>query len=95
MDILTNGVNWTNRSGTITAGGTAQVLAPANLSRAGFWFQNVSDTDMWINELGNAAASQPSIKVPAGAMYEFPVVPGTALSVFCATTGKAFSAREW
>jgi hypothetical protein len=95
MTINVYGVNWENRSGTITEGGTAQVLAAANSTRKGFWVQNVSDTDIWINELGNASADQPSIYIPPGAMYEFPVVPMSAISIFCATTGKAFSAREW
>lgn len=86
-----------NASGTITLGGTAQELMAANKGRGGFWIQNVSDTDMWINELGTAAASQPSMKLAAGAFYESPVTGCTAnaISIFCATTAKAFSAREW
>lgn len=95
MTIIVYGENWTNRSGTITTGNTAQQVAAANANRKGFWFQNVSDTDMWISELGSAVATQPAIKIPAGAMYEFPVVPGTAISVICTASGKAFSAREW
>lgn len=85
----------TNKSGSIATGATAQNVAAANDARRGFWFQNVSDTDMWISELGTATATQPCIKVPAGALYEFPVVPNSAISVLCATTGKEFSAREW
>ena len=85
----------TDKSDDITTGGAAQTVAAANDARRGFWFQNVSDTEMWISELGTATADQPCIKIPAGAMYEFPVVPNTAISVICATTGKAFSAREW
>jgi hypothetical protein len=95
MTIVVHGSNWVNKSGTITTGGTAQVLAPANIERRGLWVQNVSDTDMWINEQGNAAATQPSMKLVPGALYEFPVSVGSAISIFCATTGKAFSAREW
>ena len=87
--------NTTDKSGTITTGGVAQTVAAFNDARRGFWFYNVSDEDMWISEQGTAAASQPSIKIPAGALYEFPVVPNSAISVFAATTGKAFSAREW
>lgn len=85
----------TDKSGSITTGGVAQNVAASNSRRKGFWFQNVSDTDMWINELGTAAASQPSILIPPYSMYEFSVVPVTAISVYCATTGKQFSAREW
>ena len=86
-----------NASGTIIAGGTAQELMAANKGRGGFWIQNVSDGDLWINELGTAAAAQPSMKLAAGALYESPVTGCTAnaISIFGATTAKAFSAREW
>lgn len=87
----------TDRSGTVTSGGTAQVLMAANPGRRGFWFQNVSAGDLWINEIGTAAAAKPSFKVPAGSLYENPPngVPAGAISVFGATTAQAFSAREW
>jgi hypothetical protein len=88
---------WTNRSGTITAGGTAQVLAAANPARRGVFVQNHSGADLWLNDLGVAAAAQPSIRIPAGMTCEFPLgcVPVTALSIFGATTGQPFTAREW
>jgi hypothetical protein len=86
-----------SRSGTITTGGTAQVLAAANSSRRGFSLLNLSSGDIWINELGTAAASQPSIKIVSGAYFETPAGYGSVgvISVFGATTGQAFSAREW
>lgn len=95
MDIIKYGRNWVNKSGTVSTGGIAQTISVANPDREGFWFQNVSSGDLWLSELGAAAANQPSIKVPAGAMYEFPVSVGTAISVYGTTTGQAFSAREW
>lgn len=88
----------TDYSGTIASGDTAQVLMPANGSRRGVFIQNVSDTDMWINELGaDAVKNQPSIKIVPGASYTAttPDVPVAAISIICATTGKAFTAREW
>ena len=85
----------TDKSGTITTGATAQNVCAANVKRKGFWFQNVSDTDMWLSEIGTAVATQPAVKVAAGQFFEFPVTPVGAISVICATTGKAFSAREW
>lgn len=85
----------TNKSGTITTGGAAQNVCAANTKRKGFWFQNVSDTDMWLYELGTAVADQPAVKVAAGQAFEFPVTTIGAISVICATTGKKFSAREW
>ena len=84
-------------SGTITAGGTAQALAAANPSRIGFWVQNHSAGDLWVSEIGTAAAAQPSIRIATLATYESPITgcPGGALSIFGATTAQAFSAREW
>ena len=83
-------------SGTITTGGTAQNIS-ASLLANGFAFQNVSDTDMWIRIGGTAAADSPSMKIPAGALYETPANerPNGQVSVICATTGKKFSAWSW
>lgn len=90
-------VTHADRSGTITTGGAAQQLMAANTARRGYWIQNVSAGDLWINGQGSAAASQPSLKIVAGAYYEAPLggCPTTAISVFGATTGQAFSSREW
>jgi len=86
-----------NRSGTITTGGTQQTLAAANLNRKGMWIQNLSTGSLWINELGSATQAQPSMEIKTGQLYEYPVdgVPATAISIIGATTGQAFSAREW
>lgn len=88
---------YVDRSGTITAGGTAQQLMPANSARRGFFLQNNSTADLWINPNAAAVASQPSLKVPAGALYESPFggAPAGAISIIGATTGQAFSAREF
>lgn len=87
----------TNRSGAITAGGTAQQLAAANTARRGFSVQNLSSGDLWISTVGTAAASAPSLWLPAGAYYEMPTggVSSGAVSIFGATTGQAFTAYEW
>lgn len=86
-----------DRSGTITAGGTAQQLMASNASRKGFSVQNVSSGDLWVRETGTAAAAQPSLKLAPGAYFETPAGYGSvgAVSVFGATTGQAFCAREW
>lgn len=86
----------TDRSGTITSGGVAQTLSAANTGRRGFFIQNVSTGDLWIRDGGTAAATQPSVWIPAGAFFEYTNgVPTSALSIFGATTGQAFTAREW
>ncbi len=88
---------FTDKSGTITSGGAAQTIAAANTARRGFWIQNQSTGDLWLSTIGTAAATQPSLRLPAGSYYEFPVngVSTGAISLFGATTGQAFAAREW
>lgn len=87
----------TDRSGTIATGGVAQTLMAANSQRRGYWVQNVSSGDLWISAVGTAAASQPALLIPPRALYEVcdGTTPNTALSIFGATTGQAFTAREW
>ena len=84
----------TNRSGSITTGGTAQALAAANTARRALTGQNISSGDLWINEIGGTAAADTagSFKVPAGATFS--VGTNRAISVVGATTGQAWSATE-
>jgi len=85
-------------SGTITTGGAAQVLAASNTARKGWFVQNNSTGDLWVNRFGGtASAAQPSILIKAGRLYETPAggSGGNALSIYGATTGQAFTAGEW
>lgn len=86
-----------NRSGTITSAGVAQVLAAENLDRRGFWVQNVSTGDLWISTVASASAEQPSMLLKPNTFFEMPpdAVATNAISIFGATAGQAFSAREW
>ncbi len=87
-----------NISGSITAGGVAQTMAPANANRNGYRFQNNSAGDLWINDVGGtASAAPPSFKVSANGYFETPARerPTQAISVFGATTAQAWSAREY
>ena len=92
-----NQVNHTNRSGTITLGGTAQNALGANAGRRGFWIQNQSTGDFWINSTATATGASPDLWLPAGSYYESPEtgVATTAISIYGTTTGQAFAAREW
>jgi hypothetical protein len=88
----------TSRSGTIATGGTAQSLMVANAARKGWFIQNNSTGDLWVNRFGGTAiAGQPSILIPAGALYETPDggSGGNALSIYGATTGQTFTSAEW
>jgi hypothetical protein len=84
-----------NQSGTITAGGTAQVVSAANDSRRYFMFQNISDTDMYVGvgytpEVGLGLL----ISKNGGTLTCDSFVPVEEIKVVCATTGKKFTAFE-
>lgn len=88
----------TNRSSTITTGGTAQNLMVENITRLGWQLQNNSANDLWFNEIGGTAVqSQPSFKLTPGSSYECPVgaISTSAISIIGSTTGQQFTAREW
>lgn len=84
----------TDRSSSITTGGTAQALAAANPQRRVLSGQNISTGDLWINEVGGTAAvdTAGSYKVAAG--YAFEISTSNAISIIGATTGQKFSATE-
>jgi len=88
---------WTNRSGNIAAGGTAQVAMAANAARKAWFFQNIGSADLWISFVGTAVVDATgSIKVPAGssAWSSGGFVSSQALSVIGATTGQKYTAYE-
>lgn len=90
-------VSVVNKSGTITTGGTAQVAIAENSKRIGFWIQNVSAGDLYVNDVGTAAATGSSVKIAAGSIYESPAMGCVTgdISIFGATTAQAFVAREY
>jgi hypothetical protein len=85
----------TDRSSSITLGGTAQVLAAANTARVALVGQNIDPSeDMWLNEVGGTATANTagSILVPAKATFS--VDTNRAISIVAATTGHKFTAVE-
>jgi hypothetical protein len=93
----TQQATYTNRSGTITAGNSAQTIAALNAARFGYFIQNVSAGDLWFSTLATAVIGQPSIKLGSGQSVTVtsPDVTTGAISIIGATTGQAFAAREW
>lgn len=88
---------YTERSGTITTGGTAQVAMAANAARKAWFFQNISTADLWISLVETAQANTPgSVKVAPGAVAfsSGGFVSTQALSVVGATTGQKFTLWE-
>ncbi len=86
----------TNRSGTITLGGTAQTAVAINTSRKYLVIQNTSDTDLWFNFTTTATADQPSFKLIPSASFvmESSFISTELISVIGATTGKSFTIKE-
>ena len=87
----------TNRSGTITLGGTAQTLAAVNAARKYLLIQNVGSNVIWFNFTTTAVQAQPSIRLAAGASFEMSApnfVSTELVSIIGGTTGDAFTAKE-
>jgi len=85
----------TDRSGSITVGGTAQVLAAANTSRVALVGQNIDPSeDMWLNEVGGNATANTAGSVLVPAKATFSVDSNRAISIVAATTGHKFTAIE-
>lgn len=91
----------TDKSGSITLGGTAQTIAAANQNRRYFLIQNISDTALWVNFGTTAVADQPSIKLGPDSgsgggtlVFEGNFCPNGLVSLIGATTGKKFVCKE-
>lgn len=81
----------TNRSGTVTAGGTAQQLAAVNNNRKSLVIQNLSDAVLIVNEHGAASETAGFELAPKAGIS---ILSRNAVSVFGSTTGQRWSATE-
>lgn len=94
----------TDRSGTITTGGSPQTLAASNAARNYLLIVNVSDTVLWVNFDVAATNGSPSIPLQAASVnggsdggvliFEGTFVSTDSVSIYGPTTGKAFVAKE-
>lgn len=86
----------TDGSTTITTGGTSQTVFAANNNRRYLEIQNISDTTMYVNFGAAAVADSNSFKLVAGAVYvnASNYCPQGIVTIICATTGKAFVAKQ-
>jgi len=87
----------TDKSGTITSGGTQQTLAASNTTRKYLMVQNIdASEDLWINFGSNAVvATAGSIQIKAGVIFEMKAFVSTQLvSVIATTTAHKFTAKE-
>jgi hypothetical protein len=89
-------VSWAGPSAkTITAANVAQPLAPARAGRKGWFVQNFSNTDMWVDDTATPVPNE-CICVPAGSEYCIAphMVTGGELKILCALAGAKFCFRE-
>jgi hypothetical protein len=87
---------YTDRSGTTDT--TSQIIMTAEnyKIRAGWFFQNISDTVMYINFTSAASAAGTSIQLPAGqSISSGSFCTQERISLYCAVIGKKFVAKEF
>ena len=84
----------TTGKGTITTGGTSQVLLTAK-TRKGYWVRNSSSDSLYINRAGGEATTS-DFEIKAGDYFETPIWENvsTKIEILGATTGQAFSYGE-
>lgn len=91
---------YANRSTTITAGGTAQILVPENSNRKRVFIQNPSAEveSLWIDFAATAVADSPSIELPPGSTFDTGSDPAGMsyqyVSAYAATTGHKIVCKE-
>lgn len=91
---------FTDASGTVTAGGTEQEALPANGGRQYLFIQNIDeDQPLWLDFNVAAVEDQPSIRLAPLAAIEYSeagtgVVPTGYVSVIGETTGNKFVIKE-
>lgn len=85
----------TDRSGTVTAGGTSQQVAAALATRKCFFYQNTSNETQYLN-FGAAASAANSIEIASKGYWENPpnFCPTGTINMLGATTAKTFTAKE-
>lgn len=89
------GGNFTDGSGSIAVGGTAQDALGANGGRNYLLLQNLAAENLFVNFGVTAVLDQPSIRLQPGDVLEFGaqssgMVPTGRISVIAATTGSKF-----
>lgn len=82
-----------SNNGTVTSGGTAQDILADGHAVFAVIIENESDTDFRAR-VGATATTSAGDLVKAGTSQEFRNLLGRRISIFGATTGKAWSFRE-
>lgn len=92
----TTSIALTDKSGSITTGGTAQTLAAAKVNRVYLKITNISNDTLWWNETSTAVLDSPSqpIYPTQSEIFGPGNVPPGAISIIGATTGQKWVAKE-
>jgi hypothetical protein len=86
----------TDGSGTIATANTSQTALAANATRKYLLFQNISDTDMFINFGAAATTGAGSLWIQGlggSIVFEDFACPTDAVNVLCAVSGKAYTIK--
>lgn len=86
-----------NASGTVVIGGTSVNPLPHNADRNYLLIQNQHATaDLWVDFGQAAVTSQPSVRIPAGAVlvFEDSFIPTDGIWLNSGTSGHPFTCRE-
>lgn len=86
----------TDASSTIASANAAQTILSAQATRKYFFFQNLSDTDMYLNfgSVATIGAGSMWIQAGGGAMiFENKICPNDSVSVICSAAGKGFTCK--
>ncbi len=90
--VVVAGLTYTDISGTITTGGTAQVLRAADADGVEVFIGNPGVASLWVNDLGGTATPNAagSTEIPAGVTVK--TRSRSAISIYGATTAQVFTA---
>lgn len=84
----------TDASGTITTGGTAQILVATNVNGQFVRIVNLAADILWVNTTGTAVANGTgSMPIIQNGSIEFPYKITNAISGVSATTGNKFTIK--
>jgi len=84
-------------SGTVVAGGIAQLLFAGVVPVNGFLVVNNSWATLYVSDVGAASAGGASIPIAPGAVFITPsgYKPAGAVSLYASSAGQSFAARRW
>ncbi len=86
----------TDKSGTVASGGSAQTAIAANASRKGWMLSNLSNDILYVRDDGSAASATTGVPLyPGQTINDGGQVSTSLISVLGATTGDAYSAKEY